>query len=78
MVSPDRASSDPNNQTLRKSKNALLTHTPGLRPQTWCREPLNLKLEAVEDEDRIQKQSFAGRGVKASCGVLTKNSCRGI
>ena len=29
-------------------------------------------------EDRTQKQSFTGRGVKAGCGVLVENSCRGI
>ena len=49
VVSPDRASSDPNSQKLRKSKNALLRTWPvplASSYRTGGREPLKLKLEA--------------------------------
>ena len=48
------------------------SYTPGLRPQNWWQRTTEVEVRdiyspAVEDEGRTQKESFTGRGVKASC-----------
>ena len=84
VVSLDSPPSDQSNQNLWKAKKAILRTwpvTPGLRPQKWWQRTAEVEVRGIYSlavEYRTQKQSFTGRGMTASHGVLMKNSRGGI